>query len=120
MPREMADASYLWDMLQYAEQLRDFVAGRTYQDYLSDKQLRLAVERCIEIIGEAARNVSRTFQAAHPEIPWQKIVAQRHVLANEYGEIQHDRIWVVATKYVPALIEQLQPLVPPPPPNPEP
>jgi uncharacterized protein with HEPN domain len=107
-------------MLEYCRQIKSFIDGRKYHDYVVDKQLRLAVERCIEIIGEAARNVSQSFQTSHPEIPWRKIVAQRHVLAHEYGEIKHDRIWLVATQYVPALIEQLIPLVPTPPMNPEP
>lgn len=115
MPRELADQSFLWDMLEHARGVREFVTGRSYEDYLSDKQFRAAVERYVEIIGEAARNVSRPFQRAHPEIPWQKIVAQRHVLSHEYGEIKHDRVWMVATIHVPVLIEQLLPLVPPPP-----
>jgi uncharacterized protein with HEPN domain len=74
--------------------------------------LRAAVERSIEIIGEAARRVSREFQEQHPDIPWQKIIAQRHVLAHEYGEIKHERMWRVATVHIPALILQLKTLVP--------
>ena len=77
--------------------------------------LRSAVERQIEIIGEAARRVSKDFQEAHPEIPWRPIQAQRHVLAHEYGEIKHDRIWRVADVHIPELILLLAPLVPEPP-----
>jgi uncharacterized protein with HEPN domain len=47
-------------------------------------------------------------------------MGQRHVLAHDYGEIKHDRIWRVATVHVPELIEQLKPLVPAPPADPEP
>jgi uncharacterized protein with HEPN domain len=119
MPREQSDVSYLWDMLEYSRSVREMVQGRTYEEYLRDRQFRWAVERCIELIGESARNVSRACQDSQPHIPWQKIVAQRHVLAHEYGEIKHERIWVVATAHVPALIAQLEPLVPPPPPPPE-
>jgi uncharacterized protein with HEPN domain len=118
MPREHSDESYLWDMLEHARGVSDFVAGRTYENYVNDKLFRAAVERYIEIIGEAARNVSQVFQDSHREIPWRKIVAQRHVLSHEYGEIKHDRIWRVATIYVPELIEQLKPLVPTPPSDP--
>jgi uncharacterized protein with HEPN domain len=74
--------------------------------------LRSAVERQIEIIGEAARRVSKEFQDAHAEILWRPIQAQRHVLAHDYGEIKHDRIWRVAEKHIPELIALLEPLVP--------
>jgi len=77
--------------------------------------LQAAVERKIEIIGEAARNVSAAFQTQHEEIPWRGIIAQRNVLAHEYGEILIDRIWRVATEHVPDLIARLERLVPPPP-----
>jgi uncharacterized protein with HEPN domain len=80
MPSE-ADSAFLWDMLRAARAVGRFIAGRTRESYLADEVLQAAVERKIEIIGEAARKVSTAFQAAHPEIPWSKIQGQRHVLA---------------------------------------
>lgn len=115
MTAQRDDNSYLWDMLAAARAVESFGRGRTDADYLADLMLRSAVERQIEIIGEAARFVSATFQAAHPEIPWRPIQAQRHVLAHDYGEIRHERIWRVATVHIPELIRQLEPLVPPAP-----
>jgi uncharacterized protein with HEPN domain len=77
--------------------------------------LRGAVERHLEIIGEAANKVSEAFRQAHPEIPWRQMIAQRHVLVHEYGEIKHERIWQVATVHLPGLIAGLEPLLPPEP-----
>ena len=74
-------------MLRHARALIADVGGQSYADYFADETLQLATERRLEIIGEAARRVSRDFERRHPEIPWQKIVAHRHVLAHEYGEI---------------------------------
>ena len=87
-----------------------FVNGRTFQEYEQDLFFRSAVERQIEIIGEAARGISDTFKTAHPQIPWRPIMAQRHRLAHEYGEIDDSLIWKVATVHVPALIPQIEPL----------
>jgi uncharacterized protein with HEPN domain len=72
-----------------------------------------------EVIGEAANRVSPSFRASHPEIPWQRIVAQRNVLAHEYGEIEPALVWRVATLRIPELIQHLQSLLPllPPQPN---
>ena len=109
------DRVYLWDMLTAARAVVDFTRGHTLAEYESDLLLRSAVERQIEIIGEAARHVSKAFQAAHPDIPWRSIQAQRHVLAHDYGEIKHERIWRVAETHIPELTKQLEPLVPPPP-----
>lgn len=83
-------------------------------EYGADLLLRSAVERQIEIIGEAARRISKKFRDAHPEIPWRPIQAQRHVLGHDYGEIKHDRIWRVAETHVPELVALLDPLVPEP------
>ena len=115
MPREQSDASYLQDMLTAARSVIEFVQNRTLEDYLRDNMLRSAVERQVEIIGEAAGVVSEAFQEQHPEIPWNKIIRQRHVLAHHYGEIEHERIWRVATDHIPELIAQLASLVPAPP-----
>ena len=109
------DAGYLLDMLRHAQGAAQAVLGRTFEEYVADENLRLAVERRIEIIGEAAGHVSPAFQEMHPEVPWRKIIAQRNVLAHEYGEIEDEILWQVATVSVPALIALVEPLVPPPP-----
>lgn len=114
MPRKPPkdDLVYLADMLTAGKAVLAFIAGKTFADYQRDLLLRSAVERQIEIIGEAARRVSKAKRDAMPAIQWRGITAQRHVLAHEYGEIQDERIWRVATVHVPALIGQLRSLVP--------
>ena len=114
----LRDPAWLLDMLTAARAVRSFVAGRTFGDYERDLMLRSAVERQIEIIGEAARGLSDAFKAAHPYIPWRPIMAQRHRLAHEYGQIDNALIWTVATVHVARLIEQIEPLIPPTPPEP--
>ena len=119
MPLDQSDAGYLWDMLEAARGIVGAVATLTLEQYRADENLRLATERRIEIIGEAAGRVSPGVQRAHPEIPWRSIIAQRHVLAHEYGDVDDELIWTVATVHVPQLIVQLEELIPPPPPDPE-
>jgi uncharacterized protein with HEPN domain len=112
MPREKEDLVYLWDMLDAAGAVAEFVKGKSYRDYESDRMLRGAVERHVEIIGEAAKRVSEGFREAHGEIPWRGIIGVRNVLAHDYGEVKDDKMWVVATSSVPELIAALEPLVP--------
>jgi uncharacterized protein with HEPN domain len=113
MQPESKDAAYLWDMLDAARAVQSFVASRSFEDYTSDRMLRGAVERHIEIIGEAANCVSRSFQATYPEVPWRQIIAQRNVLTHEYGEVDDGLIWRVATTHIPELISQLEQIMPP-------
>ena len=119
MPLDKNDAAYLWDMLEAARGVVRSVEDFTFKQYQADENLRLAIERRIEIIGEAAGRVSQAVQQAHPGIPWRRIIAQRHVLAHEYGEIDDELIWTVATTHIPQLIVTLERIIPPPPSEPE-
>lgn len=112
MAEHKQDVAYLWDMLDAAEAAVRMVGSMPYQEYERDRQLQLAVERLVEIIGEAARNVSASFKAEHPEIPWSLIIAQRNVIAHDYGDIKQDRIWALTQRHLPELIEKIQPFVP--------
>lgn len=105
------DAAYLWDMLDSARMLEQLISGLEFPQYSTDRKTQLAVERSLEIIGEAAGKVSAEFRDAHPEISWRQIIGQRNVLIHEYGEIKQERIWKVVRENVPQLIEQLKPFV---------
>ena len=113
MQPEERDAAYLWDMLEAAREIIQFVQGLTIDEFQQNKAVRYAVERQLLVIGEAANHVSGPFKAEHPDIPWAGIIAQRNVLAHEYGEILPERIWATARDRVPVLVKQLGLLVPP-------
>jgi uncharacterized protein with HEPN domain len=98
-------------MLRTARTVRAITDRLTLPDYRQNETLRLAVERALEIIGEAASHISPEFRQQHPEIPWRTIVAQRNVLIHGYNQVQDERIWDVVERDMPALISQLEPLV---------
>lgn len=119
MRNEEHDTACLWDILDRAKRIQSYLADKTLDDYLQNQELQDAVERCVEVIGEAANRLSESFKEKHPEIPWRRSVAQRHVLAHDYDEIRPDRIYQVAVEYIPLLIGQIEPLLPPLPPEAE-
>ncbi len=102
------DAAHLWDMLDAAKRAKELIVGVSFAGLMDDIRTRYALERALEIIGEAARRVSPELQARHPEIPWKGIIGFRNVLAHEYGEIDYRRLYTVATQGIPALISALQ------------
>jgi len=111
MQTEERDAAHLWDMLNAADNVSQFMQGVSFDNFMRERKLQAAVEREVEIIGEAARKVSESFREMHPEIQWRAIIAQRNVLAHEYGEIKQERTWLVAIERVPGLIKKLKPIV---------
>jgi len=113
MQLDETDAARLWDMLTYAKEIHRTASGMALEQYLADDDRRLATERRLEIIGEAARSISQAFRDAHPEIPWRQIIGLRNVLAHEYGEIRQERILAVVTDRIPSLVKALEPLIPP-------
>jgi len=117
MPLEERDAAYLWDILRACDAIQRFVLDKSIDQYLKDDLLQAAVERKLEIIGEASRKISDVFKKENPDIPWKAIIAQRNVMVHDYGQIKQDRVWVVVQKNIPELLAKLQPLLPPLPPE---
>jgi len=115
MRPEDRDIALLWDIREAARDIEEFIKEASYDQFVSQKTLRYAIERQMMVIGEAARRVSNDFKDAHPEIPWTSMVGQRNVLAHEYGEVVLERVWLVATEQISELIQLLEPLIPPPP-----
>jgi len=101
------DAAHLWDMLDAAKQVTEFAADLELEQLLADARSRYAIERALEIIGEAARRVSEETASQHSEIPWKGIIGFRNVLAHEYGAIDYRRLYTVVKRDVPVLIVSL-------------
>jgi len=107
MRRDERDEGLLRDMLKACREAQDFMQGASVGDFLEDRRLALAVERCLEIVGEAAGRMSPGFRNAHPEIPWQRIRGLRNILAHDYGFVDSDAIYNVAKDDVPVLAATL-------------
>ena len=110
MRSEERDGACLWDMLQAARDALAAAGGLTAQELQRDRIRMLALERSMELIGEAARRVSRGMQNNNPQIPWKEIIGLRNILAHEYGRVDHALLHATATKDVPALIVALEKL----------
>lgn len=108
MRPDLKDAARLWDMLDAARAAREFTVDQDFDHFLQDRKTRNAVERNLEIIGEAARNVSPETRERFPGIPWKSMIGLRNVLAHEYGEIRYEILWSVVQDKLASLIRQLE------------
>ncbi|HSC94326.1 MAG TPA: HepT-like ribonuclease domain-containing protein [Burkholderiales bacterium] len=108
MQPEDRDPAHLWDMLQAARDAAGIVADVTRENFLGDRMRMLALERSLELVGEAARRVSDSLRKKHPGIPWKEMIGLRNILAHDYGRIDHDKLFTTAEKEIPKLIRQLE------------
>lgn len=101
------DCLRILDILDAIEKVFDYAAGQTYEDFLGDSKTQDAVARNIEIIGEASRSVSKSFKAAHPQVPWRDMIDMRNTLIHVYFGILPDIVWDVIHKELPELKRML-------------
>jgi uncharacterized protein with HEPN domain len=103
---------YLELALQALERVPRFLAGRSMKSYLADDLCRSAVERQLEVAGDALgkiRNLAPDLFARIPEGPL--IVAFRNVLAHGYATLDHRRVYDAATTKVTALMSAIRALL---------
>lgn len=100
-------AVLVWDAIEAAERLQQFVAGRSRQDYLQDAMLRAAVERQFGIIGEALGVLRRTApEVARAIEALPRAVGFRNQLIHGYATTSDSEVWgIVETRVAPLLAE---------------
>jgi uncharacterized protein with HEPN domain len=95
MPPE--DIVRLRHMLEAIEDASSFISGRVRGDLDTDKMLRFALVRCVEIVGEAAARLSDETRSSAPEIPWAAIVGMRNRLVHAYFDVDTEIVWKTVT-----------------------
>jgi uncharacterized protein with HEPN domain len=99
---------YLWDALKAAEAIQSFVRGRTYEAFVEDDLLRSAVERQLEIIGEALSQLAKVDpQIADNVAELRRIIAFRNILAHGYAAIDYHTVWRLIEDKLPELRSNL-------------
>ena len=95
-------------MVDAAEQALSFVQGRLRADLDADAMLRLALTRAVEIVGEAAAQVTDAGRAELPDVPWPQVIGMRNRLVHAYFDINGDILWDTVLIALPLLLVQLR------------
>lgn len=109
--RPPEDTVLLRDMLDHARLAVGSVAEKERDDLDSDPILAAALERFIEVVGEAASKVSATTRAGASQIPWREIVGMRNRLVHGYASVDHDIVWDVVSGDLAEIIDALEELL---------
>jgi uncharacterized protein with HEPN domain len=86
----------------------EFTRSRTRSDLEKDRMLVLSLTKDIEIVGEAAYQISLESRQQLKEIPWDDIIGMRHRLVHAYFDINLDILWQTVTSDLPELIALLK------------
>jgi len=101
------DRVFIAQMVEAAEAALEFSDGHTAESFIGDRLVGFAVVRAIQLIGQAARAVSRELQAAHPEIPWREMIGMRNVVVHDYADVDLALVWKTVREDLPGLVERL-------------
>jgi len=107
MPLNENDLSFLIDIIDCIVDIMEFTKGISFHEFERDKMRKLAVERQLEVIGQAANKISKETQSVLGNIPWGNIIGLRNKLAHDYGEILAERIWAISEKPIQELLAEL-------------
>mgnify|MGYP006357245463 FL=1 len=83
------------------------VDGRSREDLDDDEMLRLALTKLVEIVGEAAKQVTAAARAERPGVPWSAAARTRDRLVHHYFDIDLDVLWTTVTEDLPRLLDAL-------------
>jgi uncharacterized protein with HEPN domain len=107
------DLQSLLDIVQSAEQVIEYVANVSWENFLNDVQLQDSVIRRLTVIGEAANRVSEERRLSLSSIEWSKIRGLRNRLVHEYDEIDLMIVWQIAQTEMTELVSTIKPVIPP-------
>ena len=108
MREVIRDSGRLEHILIAIGNVQKFLEGKTFEDLCQDKISFYAVVKNIEIVGEAANNLTKEMQMQHPEVQWKDVISMRHVLVHDYYSIDARTAWQTAQENLPQLKEQIE------------
>jgi uncharacterized protein with HEPN domain len=107
----MTDREYLAHIEAAILEIKAHTAGLSQEAYEADSKTQRAVERNLQIIGDAAHKLSNALQQAHSEIPWNDIYAARNVVVHYYFGVNQKVLWDILQNDLGPLLVKVQELL---------
>jgi uncharacterized protein with HEPN domain len=106
MPKR-GNREFISDIKEATERIKKYTTSMSYEMFLQDTKTQDAVVRNIEIIGEAAKNLSSDFRKKYAHLDWGKIAGMRDKIIHFYFGVKWDIVWAVIKDKIPALSKQI-------------
>jgi uncharacterized protein with HEPN domain len=101
----------LSQILEHARHAQDLCAGIKPEDLASDWKSALALERALEVVGEAVKRLPAEVCSSYPAVPWRLIAGMRDRLIHGYDDIDHEILWNAVQQDLPVLIETVEQMI---------
>lgn len=108
MRGRIGDEQRIAHIQEAIEEIEQYIKGISSTDFKSKSIIRFASIKQIEIIGEAAKNITEETKSGYPDIEWKEIAGLRNILVHEYFGIDADLIWQIVTIDIPELKVKLK------------
>jgi uncharacterized protein with HEPN domain len=105
------DDVYLKHILDAITWIEEYLKNESYESFEKNHLLQDGLIREIEIIGEAARNLSEDIKIINPDIPWKDIIGMRNKLIHNYFGVDIKAVWITAKNDIPELKLSLSKLI---------
>ena len=105
------DKTCLHDIIAAMRSAVTFAGDRTLEQFRVDDLVSAAVERRIEIMGEATKRLSMSLRDSHPEIPWRQMAGMRDLLIHAYDDIEVAVVYDAVTQVIPPLIPKIEAII---------
>lgn len=106
------DHARLRHMLDAAEAAVAHMINKKREDLDRNRLLLNGVIRELEILGEAASQITSETRERHPTLPWREMIGMRNRLIHAYFDVDHQAVWRVIKEHLPSLIGELQAILP--------
>ncbi len=107
------DASLVFDMVQAASRIAEFVRGADIEQFRADPKTQSAVIHQFLLVGEISKRLSEELRRAHPSVPWSAMARMRDKLIHHYRGVDLQEVYRAAKVEVPKLLAFLESQVPP-------
>ena len=106
------DLTYIEHINESIDKIKRFTSQLTRENFNNNEMVQDAVIRNIEIIGEAAKQISNQFRDQYTDIPWKEITGMRDRLIHGYAGVDLSLVWDTVENDLPGLQNQIKSLLP--------